>query len=369
MGFDGYLRIAKHAGLRESGALLDALVSLDGDPDTIADALRAHHLIRLLQSELPEGVLRARLPGALQTAIASRRPVGRMPPATLLGAFAEVRQALAEAGVPVLVLKGFPLAARLYGGLDRRPQHDVDLLVRRRDYRSALRRLARLGFARRKRDLHSRSVERDGVQIDVHRHLRWAPAWRVREDDLWRAAVEVRIEGVQVPTLSDEHTLLLLTLAAFEDLGQGQAKLKQLLDAYLLLRATDGTIDWERFFTLRGEENLLAVSVNVLALVVELFQARGELAHLPAALDRRRDLCVLSRREELLELVAAPAKHRANLVWFGRVYPGSLVHYLLWFWYGGLPGNLGRLRPGWLGAQLAVTAEVSRRRHRRPVAS
>ncbi|MGH7894391.1 MAG: nucleotidyltransferase family protein, partial [Candidatus Binatia bacterium] len=181
MELDGYVRVAKHAGLSERGPLLDALASLADDPGEIADTLRRHHLIRLVHAQLPDDVLRARLPAELVDALATRRPVGRVPVEALLHAYDEVRRALAAGGVGVLVLKGFYFAERLYGGLARRPQHDVDVLVRPRDFRRALRILRSLGFARRKGDLHSLAVQRGDVQIDVHRYLRWAPAFAIDE--------------------------------------------------------------------------------------------------------------------------------------------------------------------------------------------
>jgi len=360
MGFDAYVDVAKHAGLREADALLEALARLEGEPGEIADTLRRHHLIRLVRGVLPEERLRARLRPELVGALSTRRPVGRVPVGTLLRTFDEVRQALDAAGVPILVLKGFTFAERLYGGLERRPQHDVDVLVRPRDFRRATALLAGLGFARYDRDLHSLTVQRGAIQVDVHRHLRWAPAFAIDEDAVWGTAVAVPIDGIAVPTLSDEYAVVALVLAAFEDVGQGMAKLKQLLDLHLLLRELDAATDWAGFFTRRAGENLLGVAVNVLALVTTLFDADTELPRLSGALAPHRARTALVHRERVLALVSAPAKHPANLAWFARVYPGSLLHYLVWFWWGGFPANLRRLGPAWLGEQLAVVYRSSR---------
>ena len=286
MALDTYVGIAKHAGLRHAQALLDALATLEGDPLAVADTLRAHHLIGLVRSSVAPAALAARVPRRLVESLESRPSVQRVPPHALLEAFDEVRRALAAAGVPVLMLKGLYFAERLYGGLGHRPQHDVDILVRHR--RRALRVIRRLGYERRSRDLHSWSFGRGDLRLDLHGVVRWAPAFRLDEDAFWRDAIEVRLGGIAVPTLSDEHTLVALVLAAFEDLGQGMAKLKQLLDLYLLLRQVDGTLDWTSFLARRRDENLLQVTVNVLALVADLFEAREELPCLAAALDAHR---------------------------------------------------------------------------------
>jgi hypothetical protein len=349
-------QVAKHAGLGDREALLDALAALDAPAEEAAERLRAHHLVRLVHSCVPDEALRARLPAALVDALASRRPIQRLPVATLLAAYDEVRAAFAAAGVPLLLLKGFVFAERLYGGLERRPQHDVDVLVRRRDRRRALGLLRGLGFERKAYDLHSRTVVRDGVAIDVHHALRRAPAFAIDEAELWATAIERPVGARRIATLSDEYTLVLLVLASFEDLGQGMAKLKQLLDLYLLLRAVDADFDWEAFFARRERENLGAVSVQVLGLVATLFEAGEELPRLVAALDRRQEPVTPASRQEVLALVGAPRKDVASLAWFGRVYPGSLWLHLLWFWAGGFPANLRNLGPAWLGSMRRLAA-------------
>jgi hypothetical protein len=364
MALDGFVRVAKHAGLDEPAALLDALATLHGEPAAIADALRRHHLIGLVRGRTSDADVRARVAPALADALASRPPVGRVPASVLLATYADVRQTLATAGIDLLVLKGFYFAERLYGGIDRRPQHDLDVLVHPRDFRATLATLGGLGFARRKRDLHSIAVRRGDVQVDVHRHLRWAPAFAVDEAAVWRTALDVDVRGTPVRTLSDEYTLVFLLLAAFEDLGQGLAKLKQLLDVYLLLRAVDATMEWDAFFARRAPENLLDVTVNVLAVCVALFDASAELPRLAGALACRGDRCVLHDRDDVCRLVDAPAKAKTSLVWFGRVYPGSLAHWLVWFWMYGFPENVGHLGPQWIRAQAGVLVEAARSRGR-----
>jgi hypothetical protein len=126
----------------------------------------------------------------------------------------------------------------------------------------------------------------------------------------------------------------------------------------------DATADWETFFARRAAENLLGIAVNVLEVCVDLFEARPELPGLAAALERHRGLRVIAGRAAAIGLLAAPAKARENLVWFGRVYPGSLAHWLVWFWAFGFPGNLGRLGPGWLFAQARALAAAARARRR-----
>src|SRR4051794_27076702 len=264
MSIADYVAVAKQIGLGRPEAVVDAVAALSGSPEAIADQLRSHHLLGFVQRAVLEANAQdARVP-MLMVALASRRPIQRATPETLLDTFAEVRAALEADGIGALMLKGLYLAQRLHGGIDRRPQFDVDVLVRRRDLRRAVRVLGRRGFAPQAYDLHSRTVLRGDLKIDLHGALRWAPAYRLDEDALWEQARAVVIADRTVPVLSDEHTLLLLVLAAFEDLGQATTNLKQLLDLVLFLRCLEPTIDWRRFLASRAAENLLAVTVNVI---------------------------------------------------------------------------------------------------------
>jgi hypothetical protein len=118
------------------------------------------------------------------------------------------------------------------------------------------------------------------------------------------------------------------------------ARLKQLLDVYLLLRQLDGGVDWDQFFDRRARENLGGVATAVLGLVAALFEGEGELRGLVAALRQRGSPCDAAQRRVALDLAFAPRKSPASLAWFKRVYPGAFAHYLFWFWFGGFPANL-----------------------------
>jgi hypothetical protein len=98
--------------------------------------------------------------------------------------------------------------------------------------------------------------------------------------------------------------------------------------------------------------------VNVFAFVLDVVDARGDVPRLAAALASRRALVVLDDRAAALALLAAPRKSHANVVWFARIYPGAFGLYLLWFWWGGFPGNLSRFGPSWLRSQLRVRRDM-----------
>jgi hypothetical protein len=356
-----YVAIAKQIGFGGAASVADALALCSGPAESVADGLRAHHLLGFVQRAVQDANAHDRVPRELLDALTRRRPIQRAAPEALLDTFDEVRRSLARVGIEALLLKGLLLAERLYGGIDRRPQFDVDVLVRRRDLRRAARALVRTGFARDSYDLHSRTVVRGGIKVDLHGSLRWAPAYRVCEDAIWAARREVPIRGTAVPTLSDEHTLVLLVLAAFEDLGQGTVNLKQLLDVALLARDLEPTIDWRRLLARRASENLLEVTVNVLAAVLDVFAMRPAVPRLDGALEPYSDRVLHGDRGEALALIGAAPKAAENLRWFARVYPGSITVWLAWFWASGFPANVRQLGGPWLSQALGLAARPRRR--------
>jgi hypothetical protein len=354
MSVSPFVDVARSAALGRPRELLAALEALGDDGDSIIGTLGRHTLIRLVLNTLTPEDVRAHVTPTLAVHLERWRAREWMPIETLVGHFEQARTALEAEGVPLLLLKGFYFGHRLYGGLDRRPQHDVDVLVPERRFRRALLALGRNGWSLHAYDLHSRTLRRGDCKIDVHRCLRRAPAFRVDEDAPWRTAIDVDLGPLRVRTLSDEWTLVFLLLAAFEDVGQGTAKLKQMADLWLLLRSMDDGFDWEAFFAGREREALLEVVVNVLVLTTSLFDAGLECPGLGAALARRAHLADAGSRGGAPGLVLAERKHEANLAWFARVYPGSLGLYLARFWYGGFPGNLTQITRGRLTSSLRL---------------
>lgn len=258
---------------------------------------------------------------------------------TLLSLQTRVITTLDRAGVPAIALKGLCFAQRLYGGIGRRLQFDLDLLVRADDFTRACATLRRSGARPATYDAHSRTFTLEGVKIDLHDRLTRAPAFRADEAACWHSAIDQPLDGVMVRTLSDEWALVQLLHAAFEDLGQGTARLRQLMDGFLLIRQIDSAMNWDAFFAERHGERFERVAVNVLALMTTLFGGEGEWPRLAAAIDRRAALVVDSSRSQARALLSAPRKHPANLRWFASLYPGNLAVYLAWFWYHGFPAN------------------------------
>ncbi len=352
---DLYLTIAKAAGRRDHRALVTALHELatSASGPAILATLPRHGLGLLVLNQLDTLTLRQIFADDIVATFERWRTVPRVTPRALLQHFHDLRHALDRDGVPVLLLKGFVFAERLYGGIDRRPQFDVDVLVRHGDVRRTGRWLRRRSFRQTGFDSHSRTFTKDGWKLDVHGSLRTAPAYAIDETAMWAEAVDLDLGG-PCRTLSDEWHLVLLVLSAFEDLGQGMVKIKQLLDLYLLLTAMDATTDWDRFFARRRTENTMGIAIDILALVVALFHAERDVPSLVRALDARVGSGAVTTRLDALRLVFAERKAAPNLAWFARVYPGNMAVYLAHFWYGSFPGNVKTFRLGRFASSVAI---------------
>ncbi len=324
-----YPLLARCLGANDRAGALAALSRVAGDP-ALVDTIRRHHLISLLWTTIAEDDLRARLPPEAFATLHDwlRRP--RSSPEQNLHTFAEVQAAFRRDGVDCMLLKGAYFAHRLYGDLNRRAQYDVDLVVRRSDFRKASRTLRVLGYVERWRDLHSVTWKRDAAHIDLHSCFRNVPVYHLDEERIWRDGIPYAIAGVSFRTPSDEDALVLLALSLFQDVGLGSAKLKQLVDANLLAASIDEGFDWPRFFGRRRPEGTLAIAVNVLDLVLRVFDAASSLTRLASALAPYREMLVVSEREHALALLFAERGAVANKAWFFQVYPGSIARYWLW---------------------------------------
>lgn len=94
------------------------------------------------------------------------------------------------------------------------------------------------------------------------------------EDERWATAIAVAAAGLAFRTLSDEHTIVALivalVVATFENVGQGMACMKQIVDLVLLVRDVEALADWDTFLARRERQNLAAITTNVLDLVLDV---------------------------------------------------------------------------------------------------
>jgi len=190
----------------------------------------------------------------------------------------EAHRILTEADVPHLVLKGWPLAERLYSEPAHRFLSDLDFLVPAGRAEPGHRALRAAGFRPLPAkdewiEKHLPSLWRndgydwDGYLYDpdyprpVELHLRlWERGWRgLRIADLpdpWAGAETRMVAGLPMQVLTAEDTLVHLAMHFAVHLIEREARLNQLLDLARFVHAESAGLDWERGLASAGAANI-----------------------------------------------------------------------------------------------------------------
>ena len=206
------LRFARGA---ETIDALSAAASAAGDWRLAAQGARTHRVLAAFDAALRALPDSAR-PHEVADEAARRRRAQAHRALAKSAQLAELSSQLAADGRRALVLKGVPLALKLYGTLDARGVGDIDFLVAPPDFRPAAECLARLGYVpvggtlerlmprgyeASRRDIVFRHPQLPG-EVEIHQRF---AANRLRLetdfDRLWRARETTHVAGVEVATL------------------------------------------------------------------------------------------------------------------------------------------------------------------------
>jgi len=184
-----------------------------------------------------------------------------------------IMRALVAENIPAIPYKGPVLAATTYGNLAMRSFCDLDILVSERDVRRALTIMPALGYraeysltpAQEARYLRSTCEynflhERSQARVEIH--------WQVippkygltfEFDQLWSRRRLLPIGGSEIPVLSPEDALLVLSVHGFKHLW---GSLKWVCDVANLLSAPE-ELDWA--YIVREADRIGAMRVVLVA--------------------------------------------------------------------------------------------------------
>lgn len=197
----------------------------------------------------------------------------RVPPAITVGLFArykwharaatvrrrivgEALEALAQARIPLLVLKGAALAHLVYADSACRPMRDVDLLMRPQDARQAHDILRGMGFAPSETltgvDHHHlqglyKTQDDTTILIELHHQLLQPAALveAVRYDDLVPAAQPFEWSGLALQTLGREDMVCHVYAHGFSIDASPEVRLNALADLVHTIEAWVDVLDWD----------------------------------------------------------------------------------------------------------------------------
>jgi hypothetical protein len=291
--------------------------------DELAIAAEYHGLEPLVLAHIERTGLA--IPDDLRARLSARRTQHAHAAAVRTRILEDVSIAMAQAGVPFLVLKGAALAHLVYDDPRMRPMRDVDLLVRKADTGHALDVLMRCGFRRSGGDPPARhhhlpgmarTLEGATVTIELHHELLLpTPFVRSRDyDDLIHRSQPFEWGAMTFRTLGREAMLWHVYAHAFVILTvrPGAMRLVSVADLVHATEAWIDQIDWTRF--------------------------RRDYARLLRALHVIHDLVPWSPHvAEVLRAQTAPpsiavrAYPIADLYWSVRLLPGVLWPPEWWF--------------------------------------
>lgn len=266
-------------GLADAQLLTDSL-RLEAQPSDLATHLQrvdwttllnhadGHSLTPVLYSIWRDaGVLEA-APPEIRTRLAKSYNDNRLRNTAIRAEPIEIHHLLNKADVPHLVLKGWPLAERLYTDPAQRVLYDHDFLVPPDRAEAGHRALKQAGF-------HPLPVKDEWVEkhlpslwrnegyswsgylfdplyprpVELHVRL-WEAGWRglrvqnSQRLDPWARAQTRTVAGIPMPVLGDEDTLVHLAMHFAGHLIEREARLNQLLDLARFQAST--SLDWDR---------------------------------------------------------------------------------------------------------------------------
>ncbi len=353
MTWQAHFPIIAAAARGDWDAVATALTAPDFQSEAFLSFLATHDLGAYLRWRIERSQASDRLPAWLVMALLGFAANDRDRSGMLGDALHELHRTAATHDIDIILLKGFHFALHFYGDIGARRLRDLDILVRPEDLprlRAAMRALGydddgrpRLPAMLTSRFVHAIGLRRADVAVDLHWCFRTRPAYDIDLTRIWAATRRFPISGDSYAVLSDEDSLLLLIVSLIADIELGKVRAKSLADLHTVVTCLEDDIDWPAFFEARRRENLLAVSVNMLAILLLVFACRDRCRRLAHAIDKHRDLIRVDDAPHALRLLAAPAHSAQNRLWFFRLYPGSTIRYLFWLAAGMLvKPDLGR---------------------------
>jgi hypothetical protein len=166
---------------------------------------------------------------------------------------------------------------------------DIDLLAKKKDIDSIGRLLADNGYKRIsnifldnkkftiEKALSHFQYKKDSMVVVAHWKFQNIPGVAFNEERVWQKARDIDIGNMHFRTLCVEDALLAHILSFFVDLELKRALyLKALLHIYGILSKCYDKIDWLQFFEERKTDGTYKISLNILFICIDIFQAKDE---------------------------------------------------------------------------------------------
>ncbi len=194
------------------------------------------------------------------------------------------------------IIKGIPLSVFCYNAVDRRPYHDIDILVSRKNINNIEQILLFNGFAK---TVHSR-INRITMLTSSHQVAPWVKDisqcvqvvvdlnfdifWgeyegkRIDIEEFLSDIIEMDIYGVKVKTLPPLKTMIQLILHHYKDMNsifllvtRKSIKYDMFKDIYFLLRNNLDTITLDKLYAMSSEYEIIPYIFYILYYTGQVF--------------------------------------------------------------------------------------------------
>ena len=239
---------------------------------------------------------------------------------------AAILHSLAAMRIPVIVLKGAPLAEAVYGNIALRPMDDIDLLVHEADVPATLCALAELNYEAMHAEAHDgdhlayeneimlRKRGTEGVLVEVHWSLFDSPFYqhRLPMEWFWQTALSTQIDGANARTLGPEAQVLYLCGHALLHHGTGgETRLIWMHDVGEVIAHYGERLDWEELLS-------QARACDLVLPVQRMLTRLGDNWHVPIpppALAKLRGLKPSRQEERVFRWLTAGRRSVARRMW------------------------------------------------------
>ena len=169
---------------------------------------------------------------------------------TYLGICRDILTTLAEASVPVVVLRGAALATTVYPDPAIRHCHDISLLVRERDIARGTQALQGRGLVRAPVGASAGVIvgaaavlrHETTLPVELHTRLFGVPLYDLPPSEVWPRTREVSVAGADARILAPADALL--HVCGHASYSPGRDSLRWVCDAWYLI-AANPDLDWD----------------------------------------------------------------------------------------------------------------------------
>jgi hypothetical protein len=199
----------------------------------------------------------------------------------MTGEMVRIINSFEENGIQCLVLKGHPLAFKLYGDFALRPSKDIDILVEPQKLEQAEKILKEEGYINNTYDFPMTPRQKRSqinqlkhyIYFNSERNICLEIHWKIHHIDLGLPALsnlcagKLEIAGSMVPVMADEEWLWFLMV---HGCGHKWFRLRWLCDIDRFMRQSN-CLDWDKIIFMANKSGLKIILHQTMILLKELF--------------------------------------------------------------------------------------------------